>query len=263
MGMFGWQEYAASDVRQVTRKVKETDCRSRRPSGSWTEWRDRLLRAARRCQPRAGDTVVVSTAAGAVGRDGGSDRKARRLPHGGHCGRRDQDGAVPRRVRLRRRDRLQGRQSGCGARGRVPRGIDVYFDNTAGPISDAVLRHLALGARVVICGTASVASWIHPDGPRVERHLLVKRARMQGSSSSTTSIATRKRSAVSPTGCAQESCATAKTSSTASSTPRVRSRASTAARTSASASSGCATTDGKRKAPLAQGLRTSDFREGG
>jgi NADPH-dependent curcumin reductase CurA len=62
-----------------------------------------------------------------------------------------------------------------------PRGIDVYFDNTAGAISDAILRHLAIGARVVICGTASVATWEPPPaGPRVERHLLVKRARMQG-----------------------------------------------------------------------------------
>ena len=38
-----------------------------------------------------------------------------------------------------------------------------------------------VGARVVICGTASIASWDPPpQGPRVERHLLVKRARMQG-----------------------------------------------------------------------------------
>ena len=62
-----------------------------------------------------------------------------------------------------------------------PRGVDVYFDNTAGAISDAVLPQLAIGARVVICGTASVASWTPPPtGPRVERHLLVKRARMAG-----------------------------------------------------------------------------------
>ncbi|MEH2563199.1 NADPH-dependent curcumin reductase CurA [Bradyrhizobium sp. AZCC 2289] len=62
-----------------------------------------------------------------------------------------------------------------------PNGIDVYFDNTGGAISDTVLRHLAVGARVVICGTASVSSWDPwPHGPRAERHLLVKRARMQG-----------------------------------------------------------------------------------
>jgi len=57
----------------------------------------------------------------------------------------------------------------------------VYYDNTAGAISDAVMVHLNVGARIVICGTASVASWNPPpQGPRVERHMLVKRARMQG-----------------------------------------------------------------------------------
>jgi NADPH-dependent curcumin reductase CurA len=60
-------------------------------------------------------------------------------------------------------------------------GVDIYFDNTAGRISDAVMRRLNVGARVVVCGTASVASWDRtPEGPRVERLLLTKRARMQG-----------------------------------------------------------------------------------
>jgi NADPH-dependent curcumin reductase CurA len=59
--------------------------------------------------------------------------------------------------------------------------VNVYFDNTSGPISDAVYRHLALRARVVVCGTAAISSWTEwPGGPRVERHLLVKRARMEG-----------------------------------------------------------------------------------
>ena len=62
-----------------------------------------------------------------------------------------------------------------------PEGVDVYYDNTAGSISDEVLKHLNVGARVVICGTASIANWEPiPMGPRVERHLLVKRARIQG-----------------------------------------------------------------------------------
>ena len=44
-----------------------------------------------------------------------------------------------------------------------------------------MLPHLAIGARVVICGTAAIPQWDPwPQGPRAERHLLVKRARMQG-----------------------------------------------------------------------------------
>ena len=63
----------------------------------------------------------------------------------------------------------------------TPRKIDVYFDNTCGPTSDAVFRHLALGARITVCGTASVQEWDPvPDGPRVHRQLLVARARMSG-----------------------------------------------------------------------------------
>jgi len=92
----------------------------------------------------------------------------------------------------RARDARLGQRSrqllgaGCDRRGDAlnaacPKGIDVYFDNTSGPISDAVLRRLAVGARVINCGTAPISSWDPiPQGPRVERQLLVKRARMQG-----------------------------------------------------------------------------------
>jgi Zinc-binding dehydrogenase len=62
-----------------------------------------------------------------------------------------------------------------------PEGIDAFFDNTSVAVHDAVLRRINLGARIAICGTASYASW-DPwnEGPRPERHLLVKRAIMQG-----------------------------------------------------------------------------------
>lgn len=70
------------------------------------------------------------------------------------------------------RDRLADACSG---------GVDVYYDNTDGPITGAVMEYLNIGVRIVVCGTASVANWSPPpQGPRVERHMLVKRARMQG-----------------------------------------------------------------------------------
>ncbi len=132
-------------------------------------------------QPRAGETVVVSTAAGAVGSCVGQIAKIRGCRTVGITG-------GPAKVRqcletfgfdaavdYKAPDFEAALAAACGG------GVDVYFDNTSGPISDAVMRHLKQGARVVVCGTASIANWDPlPQGPRVERHLLVKRARMQG-----------------------------------------------------------------------------------
>ena len=63
-----------------------------------------------------------------------------------------------------------------------PDGIDVFFDNTAGRIHDAVMKRLNLGARIIICGTISLASkFDEPDiGERFLRQILVSRARVQG-----------------------------------------------------------------------------------
>ena len=63
-----------------------------------------------------------------------------------------------------------------------PDGVDVYYDNTAGPILDAVFQNLATHARIVVVGTISLADrFEQPDiGPRFMRKILVSRARVQG-----------------------------------------------------------------------------------
>ncbi len=182
MGWFGWQDYAAVAPERVIRKIVETDLPPSLALGVLG------LNGVTAClalteigAPRAGETVLVSTAAGAVGSAvgqiaaligcrtvgiaGGPDKVAQCLDLFGY------DAAIDYRAG----DLDEAIAAAC------PNGVHVYFDNVAGRVSDAVMPHLAVGARVVVCGTASVDRWAPwPQGPRVERHLLVKRARMQG-----------------------------------------------------------------------------------
>lgn len=184
-GLFGWQEYAQVRGRDIQRRVEEAESGDVPLSTALgilgvngLTAHHGLLRVG---EPRPGDTVVVSTAAGAVGSAVGQIAKLKGCRSVGITG-----GQTKRRLCLERfgfdaavdykADDFAARLAEACAHG-----VDVYFDNTAGAISDAVMAHLNVGARVVVCGTASVANWDPiPLGPRVERHLLIKRARMQG-----------------------------------------------------------------------------------
>ena len=181
-GMFGWQDYAVLEAQAIQRKVAASDVPISTALGvlglNGLSAYFGLLEVG---APKPGETVLVSTAAGAVGSCVGQIARIMGCRSVGIAG-------GPEKLRLcldefgydaaidyKAAELDAALAAACSA------GIDVYFDNTAGAISDAVMQRLNVGARVVICGTASIASWDPlPQGPRVERHLLVKRARMQG-----------------------------------------------------------------------------------
>jgi len=182
-GMFGWQEVAVVPASAVSRKVTDADLPLSTSLGvlglNGVTAYFGLLDVG--C-PKPGDTVVVSTAAGSVGSAVGQIARLMGCRTVGIAG-----GAAKVRQCLDAFgydvaiDYKATNDLAAAVAEACPRGVDVYFDNTSGAVSDAVLKNLAMGARVVICGTASVASWDPwPTGPRPERHLLVKRARMQG-----------------------------------------------------------------------------------
>jgi NADPH-dependent curcumin reductase len=181
-GWFGWQQVATVSADAVVRRVTETDLPLSASLGVLgINGVTALLALTRVGEPVAGETVVVSTAAGSVGSAVGQIARILGCRAVGIAGGPDKvrdcletfgfDAAL---------DYRQG-PIDAALRTACPDGVDVYFDNVSGPISDAVHRQLATGARVVVCGTAAIADWSDwPTGPRVERHLLVRRARMQG-----------------------------------------------------------------------------------
>ena len=181
-GMFGWQDYAAVDGKAIQRKVVESDLSISTALGvlglnGLTAY-FALLEIG---QPKPGETVVVSTAAGAVGSCAGQIAKIKGCRSVGIAGGPDKVRMCREEFRYDAAIDYKGVDIEAALDAACPAGVDVYFDNTAGRISDAVMCRLNAGARVIICGTASIASWDPPpQGPRVERHLLVKRARMQG-----------------------------------------------------------------------------------
>jgi NADPH-dependent curcumin reductase CurA len=180
-GLFGWQDYAvvaADDVRAVT----ELDLPLSTSLGilglnGWTAYVG-LLEIGR---PKPGETVVVSTAAGAVGSAVGQIAKLNGCRTVGIAG-----GAAKAAMCLTEfgfDEAIDYKSGDLDSRlaGACQGGVDIYFDNTAGAISDAVVRRLNVGARVVVCGTASIATWDPPPvGPRIERALLTKRASIHG-----------------------------------------------------------------------------------
>ena len=132
-------------------------------------------------QPKEGETVVVSGAAGAVGMTvcqiakikgcrivgiAGSDEKNRYLT---------EELGVDAAVNYKNPGIQQALKAAC------PKGVDVYFDNVGGEVSDAVMPLINHGARIIICGQISIYNLNKPDvGPRPQPYLLVNSAMMKG-----------------------------------------------------------------------------------
>ena len=183
-GAWGWQEFGVSNgtgVERVEPSLAPVSTALGVLGAPGMTAYFGLLEIAR---PKAGESVFVSGAAGAVGSlagqiaklqgcrvagSAGSDEKVAHLLNDLHF-----DAAFNYKP-LARGDYYAKVQEAC------PNGVDVYFDNVGGSITDAVFPQLNVGARVVVCGQIEQYNLTRPAiGPRLLWYLIIKRARAEG-----------------------------------------------------------------------------------
>jgi len=181
-GFFGWQQYAVSNgtgVRKIDPSLAPVSTALGVLGMPGLTAYFGLLDIGK---PRAGETVVVSGAAGAVGSLAGQIAKIQGCRAVGIAGSdqkvawlRDElgfDAAFNYKTTTNWTAKLAEL---------CPKGIDVYFDNVGGAITDAVFPLINVGARIVVCGQIAMYNADKPEtGPRLLWNLIVKQARAEG-----------------------------------------------------------------------------------
>jgi NADPH-dependent curcumin reductase CurA len=182
-GLFGWQDYAVLRPGSPLAGTKL-------PPGVPLTWPLGVLGITGLTayfgmldlgQPKSGETVVVSGAAGATGSVAGQIAKISGCRVVGIAGGREKCRWLTEKAGFDAAIDYKSENVAARLRELCPRGIDVYFDNVGGEILDAALENLALRARVVLCGGISAYNeTTPPPGPRNLMALVIQRARMEG-----------------------------------------------------------------------------------
>ena len=185
-GALGVQEYATLDERRVGRgDLVKIDLRIAAPA----QWLNVLGAPGMTGyfglmdvgQPKPGETVVVSGAAGAVGQTVGQLAKIKGCRAVGIAGGPAKCEWVVKELGFDACIDYKAGPVKDGLKAHCPKGVDIYFDNVGGEILDAVLTRLNRKARIIICGAISQYNNTEPvKGPANYLSLLVNRARMEG-----------------------------------------------------------------------------------
>jgi NADPH-dependent curcumin reductase CurA len=132
-------------------------------------------------RPKPGDTVVVSGAAGAVGQLVGQLARIAGCRTVGLAGGPEKVAELTGLFGYDVGIDYKADDVNAALKEACPRGVDVYFDNVGGALSETIFRRLARGARVAICGQISQYNLTEPElAPRNLGFLIVFRAKLEG-----------------------------------------------------------------------------------
>ena len=170
-GWFGWQDYAAVDASAIFMRADHAVPLSAHAGLLGINGLTAYVGLTQFGRPVPGDTLLVSTAAGSVGSFVGQIGRILGARTIGLTG--DDAKVALCRQRFGYDEAHNYRTADLDA---VLPALQVYFDNTGGPILDTALRHMAVGGRIVQCGTAANQVWTPPPtGPRNEREIMTRR----------------------------------------------------------------------------------------
>ncbi len=178
----GWQQYAVSDGRGLRKLDPSIAPVSTALGVLGMPGMTAYFGLLDVCEPKAGETVLVSGAAGAVGTIVGQIAKIKGCRTVGVAG---GDDKVDYLVKECGYDAAFNYKTtsdyATKYRELCPNGIDIYFDNVGGPITDAVFGLLNVHARIAICGQISQYNNTQVETcPRFLSSLIVARAKVQG-----------------------------------------------------------------------------------
>lgn len=180
-GLFGVQQYAVSDGKRVVKVDTNLAPLQRWVGGlgmpGWTAYFG-LLEVG---QPKPGETVVVSAAAGAVGSVVAQIAKLKGCRAVGIAGGPEKCRYLLDELGLDAAVDYKAGNLAADLQAACPQGIDVYFENVGGEILDTVLPLMNRFGRIPLCGLISAYNaTTPPPGPRNLRSVLTQRLKIQG-----------------------------------------------------------------------------------
>ena len=182
VGWLGWQKYAVVSKSAIQIKINPNEVPLSANLGALgLNGITAFAGLVDICKPKTNETIVVTTAAGSVGSAVGQIAKIYGCNIIGFTSS-DEKAEICKKefgydevINYKKVDNLSSSLNQI-----APNGIDCFFDNVGGEQFDAVMENLNINARVVICGTIGMPSYPIPNGPRINRTLLVKRAKIEG-----------------------------------------------------------------------------------
>jgi len=180
-GDFGWQDYAATDgktfggIQKLPPGMPLNLALSLFGLNGLTAYFGMIDVG----QIKAGETVVVSSAAGATGSVAGQIARIKGCRVVGTAGSKEKCDWVVTEAHFDAAINYKTEDSGARLSELCPNGIDVFFDNVGGTILNEVLARISLKARVALCGSISRTNTSEP-GPANYVNLVARRGRMEG-----------------------------------------------------------------------------------